>query len=250
MSKVKTKLECFKCNNFFSARGGNFKKHINSCDGSYNPSSKLVSCKYCDIIFDEFMSTSLRANHSRWCIDNPKRDYYNKSTNNGLQLRTPDAIKKRIESIKKAHADGKYKQSYEKKKGKPGTPHSKETKQILREKALASPHRRLVRSIREYTKKDGSIIMLDSSWEEFLALRLDSLGIHWNRPSIPIKWQDNSGKFHNYFPDFYLPEYDIFLDPKNPYAVKVQREKLEIIKTLIPNLRILTTLKECNEFTI
>ena len=58
------------------------------------------------------------------------------------------------------------------------------------------------------------------------------------------------GKTHNYFPDFYLPIQDLYLDPKNPHAAFVQKEKLDVIKIQLPNLRIITTLKECEEFVV
>ncbi len=92
--------------------------------------------------------------------------------------------------------------------------------------------------------------MLDSSWEEKLAKRLDELDIKWIRPTTPIKWVDKNGFERNYFPDFYLPDYDIFLDPKNPYAYKSQQEKLDVIIKMMPNLRILKTLKECTGFEV
>ena len=35
MNKVKTKYQCEKCLNWFSARGGNYQKHIKACDGNF-----------------------------------------------------------------------------------------------------------------------------------------------------------------------------------------------------------------------
>ena len=63
-------------------------------------------------------------------------------------------------------------------------------------------------------------ITLDSSWELELAKRLDDLNIKWNRPD-PLKWKDSNGLEHNYFPDFYLVDHNLYLDPKNPGAYKV-----------------------------
>jgi len=209
---------------------------------------KLDNCRYCSLPFAEF-NASERANHSRWCLQNPKRlEYANK--NNGIQFQTPEVIKKRIEGIKQAHRDGKYLQSQKNAIGKPGKPHTEETKKLLSKKARASTHRRLIRSIREYKCKDGTTVMLDSSWEEKLARRLDYLGIKWIRPILPIKWMDKTGTERNYFPDFYLPDYEIFLDPKNPYAYKSQQEKIDIILKILPNLKILKTLEECQEFNV
>ena len=128
--------------------------------------------------------------------------------------------------------------------------HTIESKEKISQAALKSKHRRLIRSIREYVKTDGSKVMLDSSWEEELAKRLDQLNIEWIRPELPIQYLAPDGKLHNYFPDFYLPKYDIFLDPKNSYAIQVQKEKLDIIKTSMNNLIIIGTLEECKSFNI
>lgn len=205
---------------------------------------KLVCCRYCELSF-ELLNTSERANHSRWCSKNPKRaEYVNK--NNGSQFKTPVVIAKRTAAIKKAHAEGKY--DHVVYTGNKGYKHTDETLKILREKALASPHRRLVRSIRDYVKKDGTVVKLDSSWEEALAKRLDEIGVIWERPKA-VKWTDTSGTVRNYFPDFYLNDYDIFLDPKNPYAIKAQQEKINCLTIQLKNLIIITSLEECNTFT-
>jgi hypothetical protein len=205
---------------------------------------KLNCCKYCGLIFEN-LNSSQRANHSRWCDKNPKRDDYVK-TNSAKQLNTPDVISKRNAKIKQAWADGKYKDV---RHNNGGYKHNEETKEIIRQKALASPHRRLLRCIIEYKKIDGNIIKLDSKWEEELAKRLDSIGIDWIRPA-PLKWSDDNGITHNYFPDFYLPKYDIYLDPKNPYAVSVQQTKINCLLKQIRNLRILYTLEECKTFNM
>lgn len=206
----------------------------------------MFICKHCKNQY-EGLSASAKANHSRWCIENPKRPSY---VDRLVSAR--ENIKNPRNQFIKAKDEGRIVVSDL--KGVPSTrksyKHSPEVIEVIRSLALKSPHRRLIRSIRSYVKTDGTVVMLDSSWEEALAIRLDELKIKWERPSIPIKWVDSDGKEHNYFPDFYLCDYDLFLDPKNPHAVAVQKEKLEIIKVQLPNLKILTTLKECREFKI
>ena len=238
---MKTTL-CTSCNN--SIKNCNFKKHYSSCNGEYIPFSKASECKYCSVNLEQFTSAN-RANHVRWCDQNPKRFEY-KKINSGKQLNTPESVRKRTEKIKQAWADGKYNGIVN--VGSTGYKHSVETKLHLKEKALASPHRRLVRSIRKYTKKDGTIVNLDSSWEEALAVRLDNTNIDWIRPD-PIKWIDNDGITHNYFPDFYLIDYDIYLDPKNPYAIKAQEDKIACLTKQIKNLIIIKGLEECRNYT-
>lgn len=200
---------------------------------------KITICPHCKENLDIFKN---RGSHVAWCSKNPKRDTYNKDTSH---MRTPEASKKRNAGIKKAHEDGKY-------DGvnfnvRSGWVMSDEQKQLRREKALKSDHRRLVRSIRNYIKKDGTIVKLDSRWEEVLAKRLDELNIKWVRP-LPIKWVDKKGIYHNYFPDFYIPDRNLYLDPKNPFAVVSQKEKLDCLSEQIPNLKILYTIEECRNF--
>jgi hypothetical protein len=74
-------------------------------------------------------------------------------------------------------------------------------------------------------------IVLESSWELEIAKLLDSKGINWIRPK-PIKWYDND-KERLYYPDFYLDDYNLFLDPKNPYCMKLDSKKMNIIRKQI-----------------
>ena len=207
---------------------------------------KLECCKYCLLSFNSLTPTE-RANHSRWCMQNPKRPEY-VAKNNASQMQTQSCAAKRIRGIKQAHINGKYDERNRLAKGKSGTPHTDETKELLRQKALASPHRRLVRSIRPYTQKDGTVVQLDSSWEESLAKRLDEIDANWIRPAA-IKYTDHNNVSRNYFPDFYLPDYDVYLDPKNPYAIKAQMKKIECLTKQIKNLIIIESLDECKNFT-
>lgn len=184
------------------------------------------------------------ANHSRWCDQNPKRSQYDASAalkamalarqNSGCTNQYTKARREGSE-IPVSHN-----------KGKPGffagKNHSESTKAILKQKALQSDHRRLRRKMVDYNG-----VKLDSSWELALAQRLDEIGVKWIRPA-PIKWMDHEGTTHNYFPDFFLPDYDLYLDPKNPYAVEVQKDKIEIITKLLTNLVILYTLEEIKAF--
>lgn len=68
----------------------------------------------------------------------------------------------------------------------------------------------------------------ESKWEEKLVLLLDSYNIRFFRPK-PLKYTINNIT-KNYFPDVYLPDYDVFLEPKNPYLLSQQIEKLEIVQ--------------------
>jgi hypothetical protein len=261
MASVKTKYQCLKCNNLFSAKGGNYKKHIQVCDGSFEPFVKLFSCKHCSITF-ESLSNSERANHSRWCKQNPKREEYVNKLKGVAGLRSGiDRVALMREARQKSGKTNQYTKAKIEGSNVPvnprkgltgfkGTPHTEETREILRQKALASKHRRLVRSVRSYTKKDGTVVQLDSSWEEILAKRLDEICVEWVRPEEPIPYVAADGRTHNYFPDFFLPRYNLYLDPKNPAAINAQRDKIDSLKKMMDNLIIIETREECANFQI
>lgn len=79
-----------------------------------------------------------------------------------------------------------------------------------------------------YNKWQNKNVVLQSSWEVKIAELLDSEGIAWVRPkSIP--WVDSEGIEHRYYPDFYLPEHDLYLDPKNEYCMKQDEEKMTAV---------------------
>ena len=66
-------------------------------------------------------------------------------------------------------------------------------------------------------------IWFDSKWEVKVAQSLDEHGISWIRPKTGFIWTDSGKK---YYPDFYLPKFDVYLDPKNSYLMKKDAEKI------------------------
>lgn len=224
---IRTRTRCEKCSREISK--SNFKKHYNSCNGVYfegthNPSKLLERRKYSD---EELVTKRKEfAQNARNKLKESGKEIWNK----GKTKETDDRI---------ASAALKVKEGYESGRLVPAKrSHSNETKEKMRVKALASPHRRLQRKIQPYITKSGDTIMLDSSWEVLLAEKLDEHNIEWTRPS-PIPWEDENGTVHNYFPDFYLPMHDLYLDPKNPYAIKAQDHKLNIVLRTYTNVIIL-----------
>lgn len=76
------------------------------------------------------------------------------------------------------------------------------------------------------TKYNG--VWLDSSFELKVAQELDANGIEWVRPKA-IKYQDKTGQLRRYLPDFYLPAFDIYLDPKNDFLIEQDAEKISLV---------------------
>lgn len=83
-----------------------------------------------------------------------------------------------------------------------------------------------------FNKTENKQVLLESSWEVKVAKLLDSKNIVWIRPK-PIKWYDQNNKERFYFPDFYLPNYNMYLDPKNPYCMKVGAYKMSQVEKII-----------------
>lgn len=197
------------------------------------------SCIHCGKIFD--ISTKPKgwmANHSRWCDKNPKRVEY------VLKLSETRKSKKNFNNQYTYGAIISEETKQKQRVASTGKKHTLDAKNKIREKALNSKHRRLRKGVVEYKG-----ILLDSSWELALAKRLDEIKIKWIRPE-PLQWLDEIGLSHNYFPDFYLVDYDIYLDPKNSHAINVQKKKLDVILKQYKNILILDTLEKCKNYSI
>ena len=240
---MKTQL-CKTCN--ANIRKCNYNKHVVACKGIPPRKGNLTTCTFCNILLED-LSASLVANHIRWCIHNPKRKTYRDNLIKVRSHKSTIISDETKEKLSAAHKRGCYKHAV--RPSMLGKKHTKETREKMSASALKSTHRRLVKSARKYICKNGTEILLDSSWEEALAKRLDELDINWVRPEIPIPWIDKNSRQHNYFPDFYLPDLKLYLDPKNPMACLVQKEKLDIITNQLDNLVILKTLEECKTFS-
>lgn len=210
---------------------------------------KISKCKHCGTEFDiEDKPKGWMANHSRWCNANPKHSEYKLS---GSLI----AVKAMNQSREKTGFTNQYTKAKLEGREVPESPlkgkvghwagktHSVETKELISKKARASRHRRLRRGMVWYKG-----ILMDSSWEVRLAKRLDELMVEWTRPD-PIPYVDTEGKKRNYFPDFYLPAYDVYLDPKNPAAYENQKEKIKQLNEQYNNIVILTSLEAIDLYT-
>ena len=205
-------------------------------------------CRHCNNNFENF-SQSAKANHSRWCDSNPKRNTYKNGSLKSIEAMK--IAKKNNPSLNNQYTKAKALNlpvPQNKNKGLVGIGpmlgkmHTEESKNKIRQKALASSHRRLKKNTIVYNG-----ILLDSTWELELAKRLDNLNIKWIRPK-PIKWVDSENIIHNYFADFYLEDYDLYLDPKNPHAINVQKDKLGCLLKQYNNIVILKTFEECMNY--
>ena len=238
---------CDKCNHSFTTRAGNYVRHYNACNGTYKSKSEIGTCKHCKSTFDLTDNPKgWMANHTRWCDKNPKLNEYN--SNNGKSVIAMNEARissgrynqfsvARLENTTvpihpckgNTYSDRKYL-------------HTIETKKLIREVA----HRtRFWARGKQNIPYNG--VILESSWELKLAISLDTNSIIWNRPK-PITWSDGD-IIRNYYPDFYLPEFDLYIDPKNKWVELKQIKKLEILNNTYNNIVILRSEKQCVSLT-
>lgn len=74
-------------------------------------------------------------------------------------------------------------------------------------------------------------VLLDSQWEVDLAIWLDQNGIIWERPNKGFEY-DYKGKKHIYYPDFYLPQLNIYVEVKG-YKREKDEYKWKALNNLI-----------------
>ena len=82
----------------------------------------------------------------------------------------------------------------------------------------------------------GKKVCLQSTYELRCSELLNELKIKWIRPAS-LKYDNR-----NYFADFYLPEYDLYLDPKNSYKAKLDEIKIAKVKEQ-NNVRVIVLLE-------
>jgi hypothetical protein len=100
-------------------------------------------------------------------------------------------------------------------------------KKLLSNKSISNPNCGGETNYKRY-KYNG--IIFDSSWEVDIAKFLNKNKIKWQRSrKIVLFWRDKNNNKRRYYPDFYLPQYDLYLDPKNKYKQRLDKEKLDYI---------------------
>lgn len=78
----------------------------------------------------------------------------------------------------------------------------------------------------------GRTIDLQSSWEKIIAEKLNELNLRWSRPSKRFTWNDGIAQ-RTYLPDFYLPDFDLYLDVKNQVGIAQQKQKIQEVSKQI-----------------
>jgi len=96
-----------------------------------------------------------------------------------------------------------------------------------------------------YMTVDGLEVSMDSTWEVACAKRLDELGVKWVRSrELKMPYLTRGKRKRNYVPDFYLPDYDVYLEVKGYWTSAARHKMKEIEKTNPGKVILLESLAE------
>lgn len=99
-----------------------------------------------------------------------------------------------------------------------GKHHTEETRKFLSENASKNNFQSHWGTRKSYVY-NGEVFT--SSFEVDVVRDLDKNNIKWEKPDYGIfKYVDCNNKQHTYTPDIYLPDFDVYLDPKNDFLIE------------------------------
>lgn len=195
----------------------------------------MLTCKFCN---KECKNNNSHRNHERLCPSNPDRNYISHTCskngyvawNKGKTAETDSRVARNAQSIRQA------------KKNLPLTGVAVWTSQQRSDNAKlhkTGGYRENAGRGKKFKVLDsfGKETTLQSSYELICSEILNELSIKWIRPKA-LKYD---GK--NYFADFYLTDFDIWLDPKNSYKAKLDQEKIQKVIDQ-NNVRLFVLLRE------
>lgn len=179
----------------------------------------IFKCKFCN---RETTNAGANKAHENRCVKNPnkvdltekqKRKYSNSIPwNKGLDKLSNESVKKQSESLAEGYKTGRI-QTYE-------VSEIEKEKRSIRAKEICLGGYRPHPNKGSYYKNTW----FDSKWEVQVARSLDENNIKWERPRYGFIWNEKGNK---YYPDFYLVDHDVYLDPKNEFLQKKDKIKIE-----------------------
>lgn len=196
----------------------------------------MLICVYCD---KECKNANSHRNHERRCISNVDRiEYVNgmsgkPSWNKGLTKETNEIVARGAKTLSDRYKSGELTPTGV---GSATWLYSEEAKAAR--KKSGGYREGAGRSKKFYVNDSfGNEVCLQSSYELECSIILNDLNVKWIRP----KALNYNGK--RYFADFYLMDFDIYLDPKNNYKAKLDEDKIEKVM-LENNVKVFVLLKE------
>lgn len=190
-------------------------------------------CKYCRKICKN--ANSLR-NHERLCKLNPNYQI------NPMKNKIPwnKGRKGGENQYTKAKKEGRPIPKYDRKPTFLGRHHTEETKRKISESISINNHGGRCK----WYNYNG--IWVQGTWELSIAKKLDTFQINWKKTKeleYTLKYIDDNTKEHTYNPDFYLQEYDCFLEIKGHWWGNDKR-KMELVMQQNPSVKIIIIEKD------
>lgn len=187
-------------------------------------------CK-CGKEFENIYSFSAHKGHCKICNPNAKSNRYKNGIawNKGLTKETDDRVKRYSETNKLNFILNNRIGSFK------GKHHTEESKQKISKK-LSMNNRGGRCKWYEYNGQK-----LQGTYELNLAKKFDEYNIKWKKIKTnknPIKWIDDNNKIHHYTPDFYLIDYDKYIELKG-YWWGNDKRKMELVKIQNQNYNII-----------
>lgn len=223
--KPRSKVACSVCGQLISisnikAHERRHRDHPETFEvPKYRVDHEGLDCKFCGKTCKN--NNSLR-NHERLCKLNPNRQQttYEKygyvegftvnhvgAWNKGLTKETCDTL--RVVGTKNRQHALNNPEKYH-------FTHTAETRKHLSDIALEGNFETHFGKRSQHIEYKG--VNLQSSFELRVAVELDSNDVEWVRPTR-LPYTAPNGSQHHYSADFYLPEYNIYLDPKNDFLI-------------------------------
>jgi hypothetical protein len=235
------KYKCEKCKKEISLLAKT--RHDRSCDGIYKNYNKEVykstECCFCG---EKYSTSSGCGTHVKQCKLNPNRvqrktNYaWNKGKTKHTDIRILKVSEEKIAKFKsKEYTPSGF-----------CSPEYYLTEEHRKNSSKGGGYRENAGRSKKFKVKDsfGKEVTLQSSYELKCSQLLNDMSIQWVRPSY-LKYDVT----RKYFPDFYLIEYDLYLDPKNSYLAKIDKDKIDkVIKFNNVKVYILTEEKITKEY--
>lgn len=251
--KPRNKRLCDKCNEQISV--SNFDRHYIKCDNSISKDKvdenwlvgdNKYKCPHCDFISSKHgIGSHIFLLHTKEGIEFQTKKYSNKEMKSkmgwarGLTKETDERVKRAAEEQKRLFAEGVTVNYWE---GKSLSAEHKEKLSIAQAKVLEEQNiSNRFQDIKYYKEKNinGEEFSLRGTYELKMALWLNENKILWVRKIYLkyIKGEDNK----TYTPDFYLPEYDIYIETKGYYSEKDQDKMKLVLEQNQVNLKMVFT---------
>ncbi len=230
--------QCTKCKTLISL--SNYNRHFNSCNKKQKLQNK-VNCQFCK---KYIKNKGALANHEKYyCEKNPDKKFidnfaeYRSKVKSGelkpsnqyikakeLGLPKPKISDETIEKIREASIKNSHifkTEEYRKRK-------SEIMRQVVKDNPESYSSSNVCGRVKKY-KFDGR--WLTGTWELEVAKSLKKHGINWINEIEGIEYEWN-GNTHLYFPDFYLTDYNMYVEVKG-YEREKDRCKWKAVDNLI-----------------